>query len=31
VLSQEGQAVVVKDGYGALPASVVEKQLDLLK
>ena len=25
VLSKEGQAVVVKDGYGALPAKVVEK------
>jgi phosphate transport system substrate-binding protein len=31
VLSQEGQEIVVKDGYGPLPAKVVEKQLGLLK
>ena len=31
VLSHEGQEVVVKDGYGPLPAKVVEKQLGLLK
>lgn len=31
VLSKEGQEVVVKDGYGALPHKVVVKQLDLLK
>ncbi len=31
VLSREGQEVVVKDGYGPLPAKVVEKQLQLLK
>ncbi len=31
VLSQEGQNIVVKDGYGPLPAKVVEKQLGLLK
>lgn len=31
VLSQQGQEVVVKDGYGSLPAKVVQKQLDLLK
>ncbi len=31
VLSHEGQEVVVKDGYGPLPAKVVEKQLDFLK
>jgi phosphate transport system substrate-binding protein len=31
VLSREGQAVVVKDGYGALPSNIVEKQLELLK
>lgn len=30
VLSKEGQAVVVKDGYGELPAKVVEKNLKLL-
>jgi phosphate transport system substrate-binding protein len=31
VLSQEGQQVVQKDGYGPLPAKVVAKQLELLK
>ncbi|MCY2995030.1 MAG: phosphate ABC transporter substrate-binding protein [Planctomycetota bacterium] len=31
VLSKDGQEVVVKAGYGALPHSVVTKQLDLLK
>lgn len=31
VLSKEGQEIVVKDGYGPLPAKVVEKQLGLLK
>jgi phosphate transport system substrate-binding protein len=31
VLSKEGQEIVVKDGYGPLPAKVVAKQLDLLK
>lgn len=31
VLSQEGQEVVVKDGYGALPAKLIDKQLELLK
>lgn len=31
VLSREGQEVVVKDGYGALPAKVLQKQLELLK
>jgi phosphate transport system substrate-binding protein len=31
VLSHEGQEVVVKDGYGPLPAKVVDKQLGLLK
>jgi phosphate transport system substrate-binding protein len=31
VLSREGQEIVVKDGYGALPTKVVEKQLGLLK
>lgn len=31
VLSREGQEIVVKDGYGPLPAKVVEKQLELLK
>ncbi len=30
VLSKEGQQIVVKDGYGALPVSVVEKQKALL-
>jgi phosphate transport system substrate-binding protein len=31
VLSKEGQEIVVKDGYGPLPAKLVEKQFDLLK
>lgn len=31
VLSRQGQEVVAKDGYGPLPAKVVEKQLGLLK
>lgn len=31
VLSKEGQKIVVKDGYGPLPAKVVKKQLGLLK
>jgi phosphate transport system substrate-binding protein len=31
VLSSEGQSIVVKDGYGALPAKIVQKQLELLK
>ena len=31
VLSHEGQEVVVKDGYGPLPAKVVDKQLGLLR
>jgi phosphate transport system substrate-binding protein len=31
VLSKEGQEIVIKDGYGPLPAKVVEKQLELLK
>jgi phosphate transport system substrate-binding protein len=31
VLSQEGQEIVVKDGYGPLPANVVAIQLGLLK
>jgi len=31
VLSKEGQEIVVKDGYGPLPAKAVEKQLGLLK
>jgi phosphate transport system substrate-binding protein len=31
VLSNEGQQIVVKDGYGPLPAKVVAKQLDVLK
>ena len=30
-LSKEGQEIVVKDGYLPLPASVAEKQLNLLK
>ncbi len=30
VLSQEGQALVERDGYGALPAEVVSEQLQLL-
>lgn len=31
VLSAEGQALVVKDGYGALPQTMIDKQLELLK
>jgi phosphate transport system substrate-binding protein len=31
VLSQEGQAVVVKDGYGALPEKMIEKNLKILE
>jgi phosphate transport system substrate-binding protein len=31
VLSHEGQEIVVKDGYGVLPAKVITKQLGLLK
>jgi phosphate transport system substrate-binding protein len=31
VLSREGQEIVVKDGYGPLPAKVVDQQLGLLK
>lgn len=31
VLSQEGQEVVIKDGYGPLPASAVTKQLKLVE
>ncbi len=30
VLSQEGQEIVVKDGYGALPVKLLAKQLELL-
>ena len=30
VLSKEGQAIVVKDGYGELPIKVIEKNLKLL-
>jgi len=30
VLSRQGQEVVVKDGYGPLPASVIAKQLKLI-
>ena len=30
VLSKEGQEVVIKDGYGPLPKSIIEKQLQLL-
>ena len=30
VLSDEGQQIVVKDGYGRLPPKVVQKQLGLL-
>ena len=28
VLSKEGQEIVVKDGYGPLPAKMIEKQLE---
>ncbi|MEN6407252.1 MAG: phosphate ABC transporter substrate-binding protein [Thermoguttaceae bacterium] len=31
VLSAEGQQIVIKDGYGRLPAQVVARQLELLK
>lgn len=31
VLSQEGQQIVVKDGYGPLPAKMIDKQLELLE
>ncbi|MGA7702113.1 MAG: phosphate ABC transporter substrate-binding protein [Thermoguttaceae bacterium] len=31
VLSSEGQKIVVKDGYGPLPAKIDAKQLELLK
>ena len=31
VLSKEGQEVVIKDGYGPLPISVIEKQLKLIE
>ncbi len=31
VLSKEGQEIVVKDGYGPLPAAVIEKQLEKIK
>ena len=31
VLSNEGQKIVVKDGYGVLPVKVIAKQLGLLK
>lgn len=31
VLSQEGQEIVVKDGYGPLPAKLIAKQLSLLE
>jgi phosphate transport system substrate-binding protein len=31
VLSHEGQEIVVKDGYGPLPAKVVDKQVELLR
>jgi phosphate transport system substrate-binding protein len=31
VLAREGQEIVVKDGYGPLPAKVIEQQLALLK
>jgi phosphate transport system substrate-binding protein len=31
VLSKEGQAIVVKDGYGALPEKIVAKQLAILE
>lgn len=31
VLSREGQEIVIKDGYGPLPASVVQKQLDVIR
>jgi len=31
VLSSEGQKIVIKDGYGPLPAKIDSKQLGLLK
>lgn len=31
VLSKDGQEIVVKDGYGALPAKVIDKQAALVK
>jgi phosphate transport system substrate-binding protein len=31
VLAREGQQIVVKDGYGPLPAKVIQQQLELLK
>ena len=31
VLAREGQEIVVKDGYGPLPAKVIQQQLALLK
>ena len=31
VVSRQGQEIVAKDGYGPLPAKVIEKQLGLLK
>jgi phosphate transport system substrate-binding protein len=31
VVSREGQEIVIKDGYGPLPAKIIEKQLELLK
>ncbi len=31
VLSREGQAIVVKDGYGPLPAKAIQKQLSLVE
>jgi phosphate transport system substrate-binding protein len=31
VLSQEGQEIVVKDGYGPLPAKLIAKQLEMLQ
>lgn len=30
VLAKEGQEIVIKDGYGPLPAKVIDKQLQLL-
>ncbi len=31
VLSREGQEIVIKDGYGPLPASLVQKQLEAIR
>jgi phosphate transport system substrate-binding protein len=31
VLAREGQEIVVKDGYGPLPAKVIQQQLGALK